>query len=406
MTRAQRWAGAALFAAVPLYGTLAQLDADRPPLPPLLPAWGPLVVGAIALAAFAVLVPPAARIARRAENRLLTLGFLAPGAASAAAALTGFDPAAGLALSLLVLAFGSTGLVLACAADEAAVRLCIRAYLWSACAAAAFALALDLSRRPGAIFAYNNGRAIGSFLNPNELAAYALVGLGLALPLALRPGRAALLAKAASVLLLAALLATFSRWGALCAVGGAAVYALAAGSGPRARAAFAAVVAAAAMFLVWDASGGRHHNPRDTEARTVAWRTGMTTFLRFPLLGTGPLAYAKTYDVLRPPDAPGPRTPVAFDPHSLPLAFAAEGGIIAVGTLVTSVIVLLGALLRAARTAPRTARLVALGLFAGVTALCAHALINTIAIFFPLGLQGVGLGLAIVRTARAESARG
>jgi len=52
----------------------------------------------------------------------------------------------------------------------------------------------------------------------------------------------------------------------------------------------------------------------------VAWRTGLTTFARFPLLGVGPLAYPKTYDALRPPEHRGAGTAVAFDSHSLPIA--------------------------------------------------------------------------------------
>jgi hypothetical protein len=132
-------------------------------------------------------------------------------------------------------------------------------------------------------------------------------------------------------------------------------------------------------------------------SRDVAWRTGWTTFTRFPLLGVGPLAYAKTYEVFRSPDAPGPRAPVAFDPHSLPLSFAASGGLVALVTLGASVVILQRRIYRDARTAPRVGRLVALGLASGLLALYVDCTINTISLFFPLGLQGVGFALAAAR---------
>jgi O-antigen ligase len=145
-------------------------------------------------------------------------------------------------------------------------------------------------------------------------------------------------------------------------------------------------------------AGARHHNPRDTEARTVAWETGLTTFERFPLLGVGPLAFPHTYDAFRPPSAPGDRTAVAFDPHSLPIAFAAEGGIVAVVTLVASFVAIIGAVLRTARGARGLPRALGFALSAGLVALMLDTTINTIVIMFALGLQVVPLALGVVRT--------
>ena len=73
--------------------------------------------------------------------------------------------------------------------------------------------------------------------------------------------------------------------------------------------------------------GKAHHNPRDDTSRVVAWTTGVRTWLAFPLTGVGPLAFRRTYDVLRPPEAPGGDAPVAFDPHSLPLAYLRRVGL-------------------------------------------------------------------------------
>jgi O-Antigen ligase len=382
---------AVLFAIIPLYGTLAVLDPSRPPIPFLVPAPVAAAFGMLALAALAAVVPAAARAARR---DWLTAAFLAPGLATLLAAITGFDPVFGIGLGLLVTGLGGAGLVLARDADRATTRLALRTFLWSALLSSLLALAMVVARRPAAIFAYDNGRAVGTFLNPNELAAYTLIALGVALPLAFASRGRDRLAAATAVVLAVTLAATFSRWGALSAVCGIAVYALAA----RTRVLLAAALGLALAGIALDvAAGARHHNPRDSEARAVAWRTGLSTFERFPLLGVGPLAFPKTYDVLRPPDAPGALTPVAFDPHSLPIAFAADGGIVALVTLTGSFFIVLRRVLGEARRAAGAPRALAFGLAAALVALLIDGGINTIALFFPLGLQVVPLALAAVR---------
>ena len=392
MTNLSRYALAVLFAVVPLYGTLAALDPATPPIPPLIPRWAAVAIALVVVGALAAVVPAAVRAARRDA---LTFAFLAPGAATILAALTGFDPLTGTGLGVMVTGLGAAGLAVARDADAATLRLCIRTFLWSATAASLLALAMLVAHRPVAIYAYDNGRAVGTFLNPNELAAYALIGLGVAVPLAVASRGRDRLAAACAVVLIVTLGATFSRWGALSAVCGVAAYALL----TRARVLLAAAVLVALAGIGLDAvAGARHHNPRDTEARAVAWRTGLTTFERFPLLGVGPLAFPKTYDVLRPPDAPGTRTAVAFDPHSLPIAFAADGGIVAIVTLTISFTIVLRRVLRDARRSAALPRALGFGLAAALLALLIDCSINTISIFFALGLQVVPLALAAART--------
>jgi hypothetical protein len=390
--RPSGYALAVLFAIVPLYGALAVLDPARPPIPPLVPGWAAVAIALLAVAALAAIVPAALRAARRDA---LTFAFLAPGVATILAALTGFDPLTGIGLGVLVTAQGAGGLALARDADAATVRLCARTFLWSALLASLLALAMVAAHRPAAIYAYDHGRAVGTFLNPNELAAYTLIALGVALPLAVASRGRDRLATAAAVVALVALGATFSRWGAFSAVCGVAAYALL----TRARVLLAAAVVVALAGLGLDAvAGAGHHNPRDTEARAVAWRTGLTTFERFPLLGVGPLAFPKTYDVFRPPDAPGTRTAVAFDPHSLPIAFAADGGIVAIVTLIASFTIVLRRVLRDARRSSALTRALGFGLAAALLALLVDVSINTVSIFFALGLQVVPLAIAAART--------
>ena len=393
MMRVSSYGLAVLFAIVPLYAALAALDpAAQPAIPPLVPARIAVAIGLLAVAALAAVVPAALRAGRRDA---LTFAFLAPGVATIVAAITGFDPPVGIGFGILVTAQGAGGLALARVADAATVRLCLRTFLWSGLAASLLALAMLVSHRPAAIYAYDHGRAVGTFLNPNELAAYTLIALGVALPPAVASRGRDRLATACALVLIVTLGATFSRWGAFSAVCGVAAYALL----TRARVLLAAAVVVGLAGLGLDAvAGAGHHNPRDTEARAVAWRTGLTTFERFPLLGVGPLAFPKTYDVLRPPDAPGTRTAVAFDPHSLPIAFAADGGIVAIVTLIASFTIVLRRVLQDARHAAPLPRALGFSLAAALLALLVDVSINTVSIFFALGLQVVPLALAAART--------
>jgi O-antigen ligase len=392
MNRLTRAGLVVLFAILPLYGTFAQLAPDTPGIPPLLPRASAAVVAVVGLTALLAVVPVGLRAARRDA---LTFAFLAPGLATIAAAIPGFDPLLGIGLGVFVTGFGLVALALYRRADAETARMCIRVFLCSAVVAALLALAMLLTRRPASLYAFYHARAVGTFLNPNELAAYTMIALGVAVPLAVASRGRDRLATAAAVVLAVTLAATFSRWGLFATVCGIAAYGLFA----RARTVTAVAVAVAVLGIGLNAAlGATHHNPRDTEARTVAWRTGLATFARFPLLGTGPLAFPRTYEEMRPPDAPGNRTAVAFDPHSLPIAFAAEGGIVAVVTLVLSFTIVLRTALREAGGASARPRMLMLAVAAALVALMVHASINTLSLFFPLGLQVVPLALAVVRT--------
>ena len=223
MSRISSYGLMVLFAIIPLYGTLAGLAPASPGIPPLVPRSAAAAIGLLGLAAVLAVVPAALRALRR---DWLTFAFLAPGAATILAAIPGFDPLLGIGLGVMVTGLGAAGLTLARVADAATTRRCIRSFLWSALAAALLALAMLVTHRPYALYAFNQGRAVGTFLNPNELAAYALIALGVAVPLALASRGRDRLATVCSVVLVVTLGATFSRWGALSAVLGVAVYAL------------------------------------------------------------------------------------------------------------------------------------------------------------------------------------
>jgi len=396
MTAADRTVVAAIvfmYVAIPLYGTFEVLDPARPPIPQLVSLPGAVAIALAMLTAAAICTWGAFR---RPPPRRIALAQLLPGAAIVPAALFGFDPPTGFELALIVLAMGIVGVaVYGYSALPGVTRTIVVAWLASATVAALAALAMIAARNPAALYAYDNGRAVGTFLNPNELAAYLLVVLGLAGGVAFYARGAALRGLAGVTLLagLGALGATYSRWGVLSALAGAAFFALLVG-GRRVWALFALVVLAGAL-LVTGPGSAEHHNPRDDTARIVGWTTGVRTWLAFPLTGVGPFAFRRTYDVLRPPEAPGGEAPVAFDPHSLPLAYLDESGLVGFITLLWCWSVYVREIPRVLQGADPRRRVLVYALAGGLVALNVHVLVNTISIYFALATQGAALALAL-----------
>ena len=384
-----------MFAAIPLQGTFGILDPLRPPIPPLVGLPGAAAIGVAMLLAAAICAWGAVR---RPPPRAMVVAQLAPGIAIAVAATLGFDPVTGFLLAAIVLAFGCVGIAVdGYVATPGGARFLVATFLAASTASSLLALAMVALRRPPGLYAYNNGRAVGLFLNANENAAYLLVVLGVAAAtlLAVRGGRLRVLAAVAAAVDLLALGWTFSRSALIAALCGLAAYALA--QRDRRAALLTGGGAIAAALVVWF-SGSTYHSPRDDVARGVAWTTGLRTFAAFPLSGVGPLAFHRTYDVLRPPDAPGPRTPVAYDPHSLPLAFVDGSGLIGLCALVFGYTVYVGAIARALRTATPRRRATALAVGAGVLALNVDVLINTISLYFALSAMALALAVVLART--------
>jgi O-antigen ligase len=193
---------------------------------------------------------------------------------------------------------------------------------------------------------------------------------------------------------LLALGATYSRWGFVAAIAGALFFAILTG-GRRVWIGLG-VVAVAAVLLV-AGPGQAHHNPRDDTSRFVAFTTGARTWLAFPLSGVGPFAFRRTYDVLRPPEAPGGEAPVAFDPHSLPLAYLAESGLVGFVALLWCWSVYIRKIPNVLRSADPRRRALVYALAGGLVALQVHVLVNTISIYFVFATQGAALALALAQ---------
>jgi hypothetical protein len=383
-----------MYVAIPLYGTFAVLDPLTPPIAPLVGRSFAIGIALAMLAAAAICTWGAFR--RPAPLRIVLAQLLA-GGAIVPAALLGFDPVTGLELALIVLAMGVVGVaVYGYAALPGVTRTIVVATLASGAASALLAVAMMLSRTPALLYAYNNGRAVGTFLNPNELAAYLLVVLGLAAGVAFYARGPALRALAVATLIVgfAALAETYSRWGFLAAVAGMGFFALAV----RGRRNWIAFGAVAILALAVVAGPGRdYHNPRDDTSRLVAWTTGLRTWLAFPLTGSGPFQFRRTYDALRPPEAPGGEAPVAFDPHSLPLAYLDMSGLVGFAALLFCWSIYVREIPRVLRSADARRRALVCALAAGIVALNVHVLVNTISIYFALATQGAALALALAQ---------
>jgi O-antigen ligase len=364
------------------------------PIPALVAPAGAIAIALTMLAAAAICTWGAFR---RPAPRPIVLAQLVAGLAIIPGALLGFDPRTGFELALIVLAMGVVGIaVYGYSALPGVTRAIVIAWLGSAIVAEVVALVMTFSRYPAPLYAYDNGRAVGSFLNPNELAAFTLVVLGLATGVAIYARGTALrrLAGVAIVTGLLALGATYSRWGFVAAIAGALFFAVLIG-GRRVWIGLGVVVVAALLLVA--GPGQAHHNPRDDTSRFVAFTTGMRTWVAFPLSGVGPFAFRRTYDVLRPPEAPGGEAPVAFDPHSLPLAYLAESGLVGFVALLWCWSVYIRKIPNVLRSADPRRRALVYALAGGLVALQVHVLVNTISIYFAFATQGAALALALAQ---------
>jgi O-antigen ligase len=385
---------AAMYAFFPLYGTFTAF-APHPPTAPLVPrAVALLIAAALAFAMGGVTL---GALRRRRGQPVFRLWLLANVGATYLGALAGFDPAVGIGLATVIGGMVATHFaLLAYYREPGTARTVYAALLLSGLIASLLAVLFVVLKRPADLFAYNHGRAVGTFLNPNEFAEFLLAYLGASTGLAI-VRRGTPLGRYAAVCTLVAGVAfalTFSRWGLLSA--GAGIVAYAAAVRPRrglrlAAAAFAAVLAVNVVLAA------THHEPQDTGSRTVAWRAGLATWLHFPLTGVGPLAFERLYPVLRAPDAPGENTPVAFDPHDLPLSILAETGIIGLAAFATSLVAFFRLLPRLAGAAPLEQRQLAFSIFAGIVAVAVHMLLNSASIAFGLFIQFSALALAAAR---------
>jgi len=386
-----RGALVAMYALIPLYGTFA-VFAPHPPTAALLAR--PIVIVLVAVTALGMIGAIVGAV-RRPQHQALHAVVIANILVTYVGAFFGFDPIVGIVLiATALVGLAAAGFTAqAYYRDANVARTVYLSILISGAFSAVLAIALALLRHPADLYAFNHGRAVGTFLNPNELAAYLLVYLGVSCGIAVvrRGTRLGTFAAVCSAIAVIALTLTFSRMAVVAAFCGLVFYMLV--IRPR-----RGIVAAVIVFVVAAglnvALSARHHDPQDTEIRSVAWQAGMTTFLHFPLTGVGPLAFERLYPVLRAPQAPGADTPIAYDPHDLPLSIAAETGVFGLAAFVWLLWAFGREFRRAFVRVSGERRTLGVAILAGLVALLVHSLINSVSIFFALILQFPSLALA------------
>lgn len=396
----------ATFCFFPFYSTIGLLYADPhnsslPPLIWLVPAPLVWIFLLTCLASYGIIVSEAVRLRPPFPPLFIATavgsigGFVVPG-------LFGFEPVSGLVLGFAFFVWMLTAAVLVEVQRRLrwVTRASLLALLLSGAFACAFAVLLVLLRRPAELYAFHHGRAVGTFLNTNEVAGYAVIFCATAFGVAMTAPDRALRRTAAAALLcgVVALLLTFSRSGFLGAF--AATLGLIAVFRPaplRAAAIVGGFVALAAGALIFDV----HHNPAEALSRLVAWNAGWRTFEHFPLTGVGAIAYYRTYPLIRPPDGPPVGTPISFDPHDVFLTLLSELGVVGVGALIWVWWRWLTLYRAALGQAQGRARLLSLSIAAGLAGLWVFSLFNTLSMLFALWANFMGLALV---TAKDEPA--
>lgn len=370
----------ALVALTPLVTWVVPTVAAHPELAPLVPLSFERI-GALLYIALVVWVA-AIEIAGRYPLSLAYRAGTVFAVAAILASLLGFDPLAGIAASLVFMGVVLSGSGVYRAAREGAWAQLLAAWLWSGVILCAIALAAMLARWPASAYAFAHGRAVGIFENPNELALYALAICGPAAGAILYGYPARRLAFAALAAAIAALIATGSRSGeAAFAIG---AVALAFVLLPRRTSVYVGLAVVAAIAIGFAIGLDWRHNPAENDTRIAAWQAGLRTVAFFPLTGVGVGSYYRVYPVVRPPDAPGPHDPIAFDPHNFYLSVAAETGLVGLSAFVATIVVFVRELRGVLAKHAEPGRRFGVAVLAGLLAIACHLIFNGFAIAIPL----------------------
>ncbi len=275
------------------------------------------------------------------------------------------------------------------------------AYLLSGILACILAIAMVVTRVPASLYTIANGRAVGTFVLPGELAGYLLFFLPIAYALARSAKSAALRTTAWAALACGAvaMVLTFSRTGWIGLAAGIAFMVVTQARSGRARFVQAAAIVVAAFAIVLLFFNERH-NPSENYTRLSIWQAAIGVIERFPLTGVGPFGFSKIYPLVRLPGGDA----TAFHAHSMYLTFFAELGI--VGFLAFCWV-----LWRFARAwyqrvqalTPRTS-LLATAVAAGVAGALVQGLIDTVSVvIFGLFLPMLAVALAAARSGSGDA---
>lgn len=369
---------AAYFTTIQFYTSLAALS----PTPPLgyLFATPVIAAGLVAVLVLAVLVV-GARLLRAREplpSPSRTILMLWIGSAGLSAAF-GFDPAISAQVVGMMLLGGVFHLALVrYYAHPGVARAVLGAYLTVGLFAAAAALVMVATRRPGALWAYNHGRAAGFFVTANQCAAFLIAFTFVALGAAFaRSGAMRRLAQAGVAASLAALAATVSQAGWIGAGIGGIFFAFATGA-KRTALALALGGTLAGFALVAHPAIG--HDPAEAFDRLRVWRAGVRVAELFPLTGVGPMVYFRIYPAIRPANGDLPGTFGALHPHDAYLSLAGETGAIGLMACAYGWWLFGRAMWVKLRARPAADRRLALGVCAALVAVLVQGIFDTIGV--------------------------
>jgi O-antigen ligase len=382
-----------MYLSLPLFPSFITLTTVQVPGISLLP---PVAVGALLAAIVAAAIYALVFLAlQRAPAPPLVRPFAALAIAVALAAALGFDPRDGVVFTAIFVSTMLWYYFTMCTYELPGVAAAVWwSYTIAGGLASAAAIVMVLARVPAAQYTIGNGRAIGTFVLPGELAGYLIIFLPIACALAfLARSRAlrvcAALAAAAGA---AAMLLSFSRTGW---IGLASAIAIFVALRARRRVGVAAalgIVGAAfvAVLLVFNA----HHNPSEDYTRLSIWETALAIINRFPLTGVGPFGFSRLYQVLRLPDGDA----IAFHAHSLYLTFFAELGALGCMAFLWTGWEFAREFARRAREAAPDASVLALAIAAGLGGVLVQGLIDTVSVvIFGLLLPTLALALSAAR---------
>lgn len=275
------------------------------------------------------------------------------------------------------------------------------AYLLSGTFACILAIAMVVTRVPASEYTIANGRAVGTFVLPGELAGYLIFFLPIGYALARTASSAALrrLAWVACVCGAVAMLLTFSRIGWVGLAVAIAFFVVMRSQGGRARFAQGAAILAVALALVL-LFFNEHHNPSENYTRLSIWQAAFGIIDRFPLTGVGPFGFSKIYPFVRLPGGDA----TAFHAHSMYLTFLAELGIVGFLAFCWVVWSFGVAWYRRVRELPRDMSLLTTAITAGVVGTLVQGLIDTVSVvIFGLLLPMLAVALATARRGSVDA---